>query len=125
MKYREKTIRKYLKNLERGDYEEMMKLFSKNAIIHSPLYGKIRAERFYKGLFKDTSKSKITLLNTFKSENKSVAAGHFRYDWTLKNNAKTSFECVDVFQFDKKGKIMKLTIIYDTSRIRRSFERLS
>jgi pimeloyl-ACP methyl ester carboxylesterase len=36
----------------------------------------------------------------------------------------TSFECVDIFRFDENGKIKELTIIYDTSKIRTSFEEM-
>jgi len=117
----EKTIKEYLRELENGNYENIIKLFSPKAIINSPLYGKIKAKDFYKELFKDTLKSKITLMNIFKSKNPLIAAGHFRYDWVLKNGTSTSFECVDIFQFNKNGKIIKLTIIYDTAKIRQSF----
>ncbi len=119
----EKTINAYLRGLEAGSYGKMMKLFSANAMVHSPLYGKIRAKEFYKALFKDTSKSKISLMNIFTSHtNPKVAAGHFRYDWILKDGTPTSFECVDVFRFAEDGKIEELTIIYDTAKIRPSFE---
>lgn len=117
-------IRKYLKGLEEGKYTNIIGLFSPEAIVNSPLYGQIKAADFYKELFKDTSKSKITLLNIFKSENPNIAAGHFRYDWILKDGTKTIFECVDVFRFDEKGKVIELTIIYDTSKIRNPFEEM-
>lgn len=121
----EKTIKEYLKYLEVGSYENIIKLFSNDASVHSPLYGEIKAKKFYQDLFKDTSKSKITLMNIFVSQNNSqIAAGHFRYDWILKNGTLTSFECVDVFRFAKYGKIAELTIIYDTSKIRTSFEEM-
>ncbi len=121
----EKTIKEYLKGLEVGSYENIIKLFSPNAIIHSPLYGEIKAKKFYQDLFKDTSKSKITLMNIFVSKNNpKISAGHFCYDWILKDGTPTSFECVDVFRFDDDGKISELTIIYDTSKIRTSFEEM-
>lgn len=121
----ERTIREYLKGLEVGSYENIIKLFSSNAIIHSPLYGEIKAKKFYQDLFKDTSKSKITLMNIFISQNNpKISAGHFNYDWILKDGTPTSFECVDVFQFDNDGKISELTIIYDTSKLRTSFEKM-
>ncbi len=119
----EKTIRNYLKGLEVGSAEEIIKLFSPDAVVHSPLYGEIQAKKFYQNLFKDTSKSKTTLINIFVSQNNSqIVAGHFRYDWILKDGTPTSFECVDVFRFVEDGKIKELTIIYDTSKIRTSFE---
>jgi len=120
----EKAIKVYLDALEKGSYGNMMRLFAKDAVILSPLYGKIKAVDFYRELFEDTSKSKITLLNIFNSDNKFIGAGHFRYDWVLKDSTPASFECVDVFQFADDGKIKQLTIIYDTSKIRSSFERM-
>ena len=119
----EETIRNYLKALETGSYESAVALFEEDALVISPLYGEIKAVDFYRELFADTINSKITLLNIFiGAENK--AAGHFLYDWVLKNGTKTSFECVDVFEFSASGKIKKLTIIYDTSKIRSSFEEI-
>src|SRR3989338_189143 len=119
----EKTIKEYLKGLEVGSADKIIKLFSHDAIVHSPLYGEIQAKKFYQDLFKDTSKSKITLINIFVSQsNPNVAAGHFRYDWILKDGTPNSFECVDVFRFDEDGNIKELTIIYDTSKIRTAHE---
>ena len=63
-------------------------------------------------------------MNIFKSAKPNVAAGHFKYDWILKNGEKTFFECVDIFKFDEKGKISELTIIYDTSKIKNSFDKM-
>lgn len=121
----EKTIEEYLRCLEVGNYEKTIKLFSPDAIIHSPLYGEIQAKKFYQDLFKDTFKSKITLMNIFISQtNPQIAAAHFHYDWILKDGTPTSFECVDIFRFAKDGKIVELTIIYDTSKVRPSFEKM-
>jgi hypothetical protein len=121
----EETIKLYIRALEKGSYETITKLFTEDAIVTSPLYGKIKASEFYKALFKDTTKSKITLLNIFVSKsNRDVGAGHFRYDWILKDRTPTSFECVDVFQFANDGKIKQLTIIYDTYKTRQAFEKI-
>ncbi len=118
----QKIIKQYLRCLEVGDSKRMLDLFTKDAIINSPLYGKIKASKFYPDLFKDTQKSKITLLDILQS--KKLAAGFFRYDWVLKNGTPTSFLCVDVFSFDKNLKIKELTIIYDTAKIRSSFNKM-
>lgn len=121
----EETIKLYIRALEKGSYEAITKLFAEDAIVNSPLYGKVKASEFYKELFKDTTKSKITLLNIFVSKsNRGIGAGHFRYDWILKDRTPTSFECVDVFQFANDGKIKQLTIIYDTYKTRQAFEKI-
>ena len=96
----------------------MIKLFTKDAVVLSPFYGKKKAVDFYREVFKDTLKSKITLLNILRSHNKGIAAGHFRYDWVLKDGTPTYFECVDIFQFAQDGKIKQVSIICDTAKIR-------
>jgi hypothetical protein len=102
----------------------MIKLFTKDAVVLSPLYGEKKAVNFYRGVFKDTFKSKITLLNIFRSHNKGIAAGHFRYDWVLKDGTPTYFECVDIFRFAQDGKIKQVSIIYYTAKIRPVFEKM-
>lgn len=122
---RSEIIKNYLNSLELSDYEKLISLFTEDAIVYSPLYGEILASKFYKDLFEDTSKSKITLLNILMGEDERVAAGHFRYDWTLANGTPTCFECVDIFNFSPEGKIKELRIIYDSAKTRSSFEKLN
>ena len=118
-------IRQYLDNVESGDAEKVIALFSEDAIIHSPLYGNQPARHFFTKLFADTNRSIITLLHIYRSvDNEELYSAHFRYDWILKNGAATSFECIDIFRFDQQEKIKELTIIYDTSKIRSQLEEL-
>ena len=121
----QKLIKKYLDALQEGDTEQLLAIFDENATVISPLYGQLPAKQFYKDLFQDTNQSKITLLNTFQSnENEDTCTGHFRYDWTMKDGTLVTFECVDVFKVSEEHKIQHLTIIYDTYGIRQSFEKL-
>jgi hypothetical protein len=123
---KENVIKAYLKGLETGLYEEVVQLFAPSAIVHSPLYGRIEAERFYKELFSDTQSSKITLKTTFISPNKpDTAAAHFIYSWTMQDGSYVQFECVDIFEFaPQSDKIASLTIIYDTYHTRKDFARV-
>jgi hypothetical protein len=117
------VIKAYFKGLESRSYEQIIQLFDKDAVVHSPLYGQIKADQFYKELFAVTSSSKINLENIFLSEsNPNIAAAHFEYDWTLKDGAKAPFECIDVFKFSAENKIIELKIIYDTYQVREKFE---
>lgn len=118
----EEVLTQYIQALEKGDYSHIMTLFTQDAVIISPLYGKMRASHFYKELLKDTGKSTITVLNVFTGKN--AGAIHFLYKWILKDGIQTSFECVDIIEFSEDGKINQLTIIYDTSRIRQEFEKM-
>ena len=118
------TIKKYLGALEKADYENLISLFAPKAVVHSSLYGAVEAEKFYKDLFKDTSKSVIILKDIFVGENSSKAAVNFLYDWTLSDGSPVSFDCVDIFKFTAEGKIQELTIIYDTSKTRPKFDKM-
>ena len=124
MKYDE-TLKKYLQFLEAGDYENLISLFANDAVVYSPLYGKMPADKFYKTVFKDTAESKLTLLNIFSSEEHDTAAIHFQYDWILKDGTQAPFEVVDVCRFSSDGKIEELKIIYDSAKTRPAFEKLS
>lgn len=119
------TLKKYLQFLEAGDYENLIGLFTKDAVVHSPLYGKVAAVDFYKKLFEDTSESKLTLLNILTGEKQNTAAVHFQFDWILKDGSAAPFEVVDVCKFSSEGKIEELKIIYDSAKTRPAFEKLS
>ena len=121
------VINLYFSGLENASYEDIVKLFSENAIVHSPLSGQVEAVTFYKELFAVTSNSKITLKNIFISpDNPKVAAAHFLYDWTLQDGTPATFECVDIFEFSSDSdQVMKLTIIYDTFHTRKAFEEVT
>lgn len=115
----------YFKALETADINLILSVFATNAIIHSPLYGDMPANRFYEALFADTNRSDISLINFFEStENKYTAAVQFKYHWILADGTPTHFECVDIFRFDEFGKVAEMTIIYDTAKLRTAFENL-
>ena len=120
------TIYTYFKGLETANRELITSVFSENARVHSPLYGDQPAVEFYTKLFADTNQSDVTLLNFFeRTEYNYTAAVHFKYHWILKDGTPTHFECVDVFKFDENGRVADMTIIYDTAKLRTSFEALS
>lgn len=116
------TMETYLRALEAGDYMALLELFADDAVVQSPLYGDQPAGEFYRTLFSDTDHSIITPLHFFTDVPARVGAAYFLYEWVLDSGRHTSFECVDLFEFDEKGKIKKLKIIYDTSRTRPAFE---
>ena len=118
-------IKNYLKALDDGSLDKVLSLFDANAIVVSPLYGKIPAEMFYKDLFADTNRSETELVNIFEAvDDPSAAALHFKYRWTLQNGEQVMFECVDLFQIAAEGKkFAQLTIIYDTVKVRSVFEK--
>jgi len=119
------SIKKYFESLSNGDYEKLMKLFDSDSVVFSPLYGKISAKDFYRQLIDDSEEnSSVVLLHAFVDEKTKKGAGNFRYDWTLKNGSNSSFEGVDLFEFNKDRKIKQVKIIYDTFGIREGFYKM-
>ncbi len=102
------AINAYLRGLEIRSYEQVIQLFAKDAVVHSPVYGQMKAAAFYKKYFSDTSNVQITLKNIFLSENNSsVAAVHF----SLKSDVQGPFDFIDLFEFSPANKIINLKII--------------
>lgn len=116
-----RVIKLYLEHLEKGEQNELMSLFTSDAVVDSPLSGKVLAKNFYQKLFEDTISSKIILKNIFNSiENPKCAAAHFIYEWVKKDKNSVKFECVDIFEFSTgTNKIQHLMIIWDTYSFRR------
>lgn len=123
MKY-DAIIQEYLKFLAQGNYEALLQLFRPGAIVISPLYGEKKAKIFYQELFQDTQSSTLTLINIFQGQGENTAAAQFRYDWQMAKGQNTSFEVIDVFQFDDQGFIQELKIIYDTHQARPLWQNL-
>jgi hypothetical protein len=106
-------IHLYLKYLKSADIDKLLKLFAKDAIVHSPVYGEMDATAFYTKLFEDTEKSTIKVINIYEISNVLSAAAYFNYKWKKKDGSTTTFDCVDIFNFDKFMKIEELRIIYN------------
>lgn len=109
----------YIKYLDSANLKALLSLFSKDAVVYSPVYGKMSATDFYTQLFNDTNNSQLQLKSIFSDENSSSLAIYFDYIWTLKNNTKVEFEVVDILHFNNNHKITELKIIYDTVISRR------
>jgi ketosteroid isomerase-like protein len=122
----EHVIRTYLSCLEEGDSGKILQLFTRDAVVISPLYGEIGAADFFLELLKDTLESKITLEDISRSPSVTYRfAAHFTYDWKLRDGGNVKFLCTDVFDFDESsGKIRRLSIIYDSRQAKNAFDTL-
>lgn len=114
----------YLDALKEANYDNLIHLFSDDAIVLSPLYGKRKAHEFYRTLLSDTKQSELIPLTLFLNAKGNAAALHFIYRWTLADGSITTFDCVDIFDFDENYKICQLKIIYDTAPTRPLFDGL-
>ena len=115
----------YLSAVERADVDEMLKLFTPDAVVHSPLYGPMPAVRFYPALFADTGESRLTLKGILEGRsegNGRLLAFWFHFDWRLPSGRQAPFEVMDLAELSDDGRISSLRLIYDTVDVRPAFE---
>ncbi|HYD95187.1 MAG TPA: nuclear transport factor 2 family protein [Noviherbaspirillum sp.] len=113
---------RYLGALNAGNVAQVLALFDQDAMVLSPLYGRMPAGRFYADLFADTGRSETRFVNLFESPSGQVAL-QFHYRWTLSTGRVVEFDCVDVFELNADRSLFAgLTIIYDTAPLRADFE---
>jgi ketosteroid isomerase-like protein len=118
-------VASYLTALEHADLDGLLKLFTPDAVVHSPLYGPMPAAEFYPALFADTGESHLTLKGTMEGRsegNARLLAFWFRFDWRLPSGRQAPFEVVDLAELSDDGHISSLRIIYDTVDVRPAFE---
>ena len=117
------TAYAYLNYLEKGETAQIIHLFHPDGVVESPLYGTKNATDFYTQLATDTHQSIIHIKGIYEKKNASDVVLYFTYEWTLKNNQKTTFDVVDIIEFDAQMKIKKLKIIYDTAQTKKLLKR--
>lgn len=112
----------YLEGLNAGDVELLLRLFTPDGTVDSPLYGVMPARDFYPALFEDTAQSVVTLRKKLVSEDFSTIAFWFDFDWTLADGSPAPFTVVDVAEL-RDGLISALHIVYDTYPLRDAWTR--
>ncbi|MDC5852431.1 hypothetical protein OPW32_24875 [Vibrio europaeus] len=117
----------YLQGLAQANVEQLLMLFTSDAVVVSPLYGERLATDFYPQLFVDTRQADLTLKGVMQGEDPhngtALVSIWFFFDWTLASGESAPFNVVDVLEIDAhSGLIAKLHIVYDTSIIRAVFE---
>lgn len=118
------VARKYIEFLEKGDLNGINGLFHKDGIVESPIYGKMRASKFYKELLSDTTKSELEIKGIYEAPESNSIALFFNYKWTMKNNEIADFDVVDIIDLNNTSEIRNLKIIYDTVKSRRIMDKL-
>jgi ketosteroid isomerase-like protein len=115
-----KTVYEYFAALEAGDADRIVALFSTDGWVVSPLLGRMGAREFFPKVVRSSGATKLTVHDVLVStEGHPRAVGYFLYEWWLKDGAKVSFECADVFNFaPSTGRIESMIILYDTHPIR-------
>ena len=113
-------IERYLAALGRSDFDNIVALFSPQAMVTSPFLGRMAARPFFDSVASASQSSTLGSPELFVSASASQRAiGYFHYDWVLKDGTRVNFPCVDIFEFTRDGRICDLTIVYDTEPVRR------
>lgn len=123
----ESVIRQYFQDVENANFEAIMSHFEKNSVVVSPIYGERPAIEYFTAIFSDTKTVKVVIQNIFFGQDQqNTVMAQFRFDWIMKDNQSTSFDCIDVFEFvsPESDKIKKLTIIYDSYLSRTKFNQM-
>lgn len=109
------TIRAYLSAMEQGDMEGVLRCFSEDGIIRSPVYGEVPVERFYEKLFADTKSAEVHIKAIYASvDDENRWAAHFGYRWVKVDGSVVDTDLVDLFEFDgEKALIASLRIVFD------------
>lgn len=116
MYYKDVIITTYFKCLSVGSLIGVLALFESDAIIRSPIYGKNKADDFYKELFLETKAFEIDVLDIFESvQNKLNWVALVQLDWIMKCGVAHQFECVDVFKFGRHGLIQEIVMVQENS----------
>jgi hypothetical protein len=115
---------KYIEFLEKGDFKNLLKLFSHSATVDSPVYGIKLAEEFYKILEKDTQSSELIIKGIFEDNQSNNIALYFNYKWTLIDEEYVEFDVVDIIELNNSNFITNLKIIYDTVKSRKLVHKL-
>jgi hypothetical protein len=120
----QQAVRKYLSALEAGDPEKAAALFVPGGWVRSPFLGKVSVREYVAKVAAATSGARLTVHDVLVSaEGHLRAVAYYLYDWSLKDGTRVSFDCADVFNFDREtGRIESIVLVYDTHPVRGAVE---
>jgi ketosteroid isomerase-like protein len=120
----QQAVRKYLSALEAGDAEKAAALFVPGGWVRSPFLGKVPVREYVARVARATSGARLTVHDVLVSaEGHLRAVAYYLYDWSLKDGTRVSFDCADVFNFDRDtGHIESIVLVYDTQPVREAVE---
>jgi ketosteroid isomerase-like protein len=120
----QQAVRKYLSALEAGDPDKAAALFIPEGWVRSPFLGQLPVRDYVAKVANASSEAKLTVHDVLVSaEGHLRAVAYYLYDWALKDGTRVSFDCADVFNFDRAtGKIESIVLVYDTHPVRGAVE---
>ncbi len=102
-------------------------LFVPGGWVRSPFLGQLPVRDFVAKVASASSGAKLTVHDVLVSaEGHLRAVAYYLYDWSLRDGSRVSFDCADVFNFDREsGRIESIVLVYDTApRARRGGEQV-
>lgn len=120
----QQAVHKYLSALEAGDPERAAALFVPGGWVRSPFLGQLPVRDYVAKVASASSQSRLTVHDVLVSaEGHLRAVAYYHYDWSLKDGTRVSFDCADVFNFDREsGRIESIVLVYDTHLVRGAVE---
>jgi len=88
--------------------------------VQSPFLGRVPVRDYVNKVAAASHGARLTVHDVLVSaEGHLRAVAYYLYDWSLKDGARVSFECADVFNFDaESGHIESIVLVYDTQPVR-------
>ena len=120
----QQAVRRYLTALEAGDPDKAAALFVPRGWVRSPFLGQLPVREYVAKVASASSNAKLTVYDVLVSaEGHLRAVAYYQYDWSLKDGTRVSFDCTDVFNFDREtGRIESIVLVYDTQPVRAAVE---
>ncbi|OKL43305.1 hypothetical protein [Pseudovibrio exalbescens] len=114
----------YTHRLERNDLDRLMELFTKEAVVQSPIFDEQRAKDFYTYVLTQITGRSIRIKSIMVSpSNPTRASIHARYNRQVTGSLPQTIDLVNVFRLNPTlDRIEEVTIIYDTAKVRQDFD---
>lgn len=114
---REAVTRRYVQDLERADYKDIVQLFTKDAFVISTSRGKANAKDFFYSFLPEIVSAKTDLHQVFqKTADDDVMAARFHFEYKMKDGEAGGGEYVDEFTFAENSS--KLISVYMFENLR-------
>jgi hypothetical protein len=114
-------VQRYLRHLENGDGAQLAALFIPEAIVDSPLRGRVAAQRFFPEMFPGHIRAQIRESEVYSLvSNPNRFSVQFVVTWIAGENTLPPIRCVDTFTYDPASdRCRELTILFDTHLLRK------
>ena|SRR5579872_6942748 len=121
-------VKAYSEALSKCNYQELMNVFSPDAVMHTPHYGKLQPAVHYKKLLDKAKSVNMVLKNVCVGiDDANVVVGHYISNWFMKDGSSTGdIEWLCLFKLNSKhDKIVSLSQFYNNPTAETVFNKWS